>query len=90
MAAPKKFEKVAIANRGEVAVRILRACQEMGIETILLHSTVDAGTAAYRMADHTVCIGEAPSNDSYLNIQNNIQGALGAQERMRFIRALVS
>lgn len=74
----RKFEKIAIANRGEVAVRILRACQEMGIETILLHSSVDDQSAAFRMADHTVCIGEAPSSSSYLNIKANIQGALSA------------
>jgi 3-methylcrotonyl-CoA carboxylase alpha subunit len=78
MASPRKFEKIAIANRGEVAVRILRACQELGMETILLHSSVDTGTSAFRMADHTVCIGEAPSSLSYLNIQANVQGALSA------------
>lgn len=75
MARPRKLEKVAIANRGEVAVRIIRACQELGIETILLHSTVDEHTLAFRLADHTVCIGEAASNKSYLNIRANIDGA---------------
>lgn len=78
MARPRKFEKIAVANRGEVAVRILRACQEMGLETVLLHSSVDVGTVAYRIADETVCIGEAPSSASYLNIEANIQGALSA------------
>ena len=78
MAGRRKFEKVAIANRGEVAVRIIRACQELGLETILLHSSVDEQTIAYRLADEKVCIGEAPSHASYLNIDANIQGALSA------------
>ncbi len=75
MARPRKFEKVAIANRGEVAVRIIRACQELGLETALLHSTADVNTIAYRIADETVCIGEASSTASYLNIDANINGA---------------
>lgn len=78
MARPRKFEKVAIANRGEVAVRIIRACQELGLETVLLHSTVDVNTSAYRLADETVLIGEAASHLSYLNIEANIQGAKSA------------
>jgi acetyl/propionyl-CoA carboxylase alpha subunit len=76
MARPRKFEKVAIANRGEVAVRIIRALQELGLESVLLHSSADVQTAAYRMADETVCIGEAASSASYLNIEANVQGAL--------------
>lgn len=78
MAKPRRFEKLAIANRGEVAVRIIRACQELGIETVLLHSSADEGSLAARMSDEAVCIGEAPSSESYLNIQANVQGALGA------------
>lgn len=78
MARPRKFEKVAIANRGEVAVRIIRACQELGIETVLLHSAADERTLAFRLADETVCIGEPASNASYLNIKANVQGALSA------------
>lgn len=78
MSRPRRFEKVAIANRGEVAVRIIHACQELGLETILLHSSVDEHTLAFRLADHKVCIGEAASSGSYLNIQTNIQGALSA------------
>lgn len=78
MARPQRFEKVAIANRGEVAVRIIRACQELGLQTVLLHSVVDAQSLAYRLADETVCIGEAPSAESYLNIEANVQGALSA------------
>jgi acetyl/propionyl-CoA carboxylase alpha subunit len=78
MAARRKFEKVAIANRGEVAVRIIRACQELGLKTVLLHSSVDEQSVAYRLADEKVCIGEAPSSASYLSIEANIQGALAA------------
>lgn len=72
----KKIKKIAIANRGEVAVRIIRACEELGIETILLHSEADTGTRAYRMATKKICIGPAPTAESYLNIQANINGAL--------------
>ncbi|NUN06818.1 MAG: ATP-grasp domain-containing protein, partial [Bdellovibrio sp.] len=76
-----KFSRIAIANRGEVAVRIIKACEEMGIETVLLHSEADIGTRAYRMATKTMCIGPAPTAESYLNIQANVNGALagGAQ-----------
>ncbi|MCX7977840.1 MAG: ATP-grasp domain-containing protein [Bdellovibrionaceae bacterium] len=77
----RRIERLAIANRGEVAVRIIRACQEMGIETVLLHSEADVRTRAWRMADKTICIGPAPSSESYLNIEANIRGAIagGAQ-----------
>jgi 3-methylcrotonyl-CoA carboxylase alpha subunit len=67
---------VAIANRGEVAIRIIRACQEMGIQTVLLHSQADVQTRAYRIADRAVCIGGSPSAESYLNIPAVIQGAI--------------
>jgi len=77
----RRFTRIAIANRGEVAVRIIKACEEMGIETVLLHSDVDINSRAYRMATKTMCIGGAPTAESYLNIEANIQGALasGAQ-----------
>jgi len=78
MARPQKFEKLAIANRGEVAVRILRAAQELGLETVLLHSSADAGSMAARLADQAFCIGGGPSSESYLNIEANVQGALAA------------
>ncbi|MDZ4660321.1 MAG: biotin carboxylase N-terminal domain-containing protein [Pseudomonadota bacterium] len=71
----KEFQRIAIANRGEVAVRIIRACQELGIQTVLLHSEPDSQSLAHRLSDHQVCIGSAPPNESYLNIQNNIRGA---------------
>ncbi len=73
-----KIEKVAIANRGEVAVRIIRACQEMGIETVLLHSEVDKNTMAYRLSDHVVCIGGAAISQSYLNMDSVIEGTLAS------------
>ncbi len=71
-----RIKRVAIANRGEVAVRIIRACEELGLETVLLHSEADIKSRAYRMADKKVCIGPAPTKDSYLNIEANIKGAL--------------
>src|SRR6185312_2041382 len=75
----KKIEKLAIANRGEVAVRIIRACQELGIQTVLLHSEPDVETLAYRLADECVLIGPAEAGKSYLDIQKNITGALSVQ-----------
>ncbi len=73
-----KFKRIAIANRGEVAVRIIKACEELGIETVLLHSEADIQSRAYRMATKTICIGAAPTAESYLNIEANINGALAA------------
>src|SRR3989338_1413865 len=62
------FKKILIANRGEIALRILRACKEMGIQTVVVHSTADATSMAVRLADESVCIGPGPSKDSYLNM----------------------
>lgn len=62
------FKKILIANRGEIALRIVRACREMGIESVVVHSTADENGMAVRMADESVCIGPAPSRLSYLNI----------------------
>lgn len=73
-----KIKKVAIANRGEVAVRILRACQDLGLKTVLLHSEADVATRAYRMCDETICIGPATTAESYLDIEANINGAKAA------------
>lgn len=69
------IKRLAIANRGEVAVRIIKACEELGIETVLLHSDADINSRAYRMADHKVCICGSTPAESYLNIKSNIQGA---------------
>ncbi len=62
------FDKVLIANRGEIAMRVNRACHEMGIKTVAVHSTADANAMHVRMADESVCIGPPPARDSYLNI----------------------
>ncbi|MDF2096532.1 acetyl-CoA carboxylase biotin carboxylase subunit [Aquibaculum arenosum] len=62
------FEKVLIANRGEIALRIHRACREMGISTVAVHSAADSDAMHVRLADESVCIGPAPSNKSYLNM----------------------
>jgi acetyl-CoA carboxylase biotin carboxylase subunit len=62
------LEKLVIANRGEIALRILRACQTMGIKTVAVHSTVDRNLKHVALADEAVCIGPAPGTDSYLNI----------------------
>ncbi len=61
------FEKILIANRGEIALRVIRACQEMGIKSVAVHSTADADAMHVRMADESVCIGPAPSSESYLS-----------------------
>jgi acetyl-CoA carboxylase biotin carboxylase subunit len=62
------FEKILIANRGEIALRINRACKEMGIATVAIHSTADADAMHVRLADESVCVGPAPASQSYLNI----------------------
>src|SRR6188508_3006360 len=62
------FDKILIANRGEIALRVLRACQELGIATVAVHSTADANAMHVRFADESVCIGPPASKDSYLNI----------------------
>src|SRR5208282_1297011 len=62
------FDKILIANRGEIALRILRACKELGIATVAVHSTADDDAMHVRLADESVCIGPPPSKDSYLNV----------------------
>ncbi len=69
------FSRALIANRGEIALRILRACKEMGVETVLVYSRSDAGSHYLELADETVCIGDAPAGDSYLNIPRIISAA---------------
>ena len=70
-----KIEKIVIANRGEIALRILRACHALGIRTVAVHSTVDRNLKHVAMADESVCIGPAPSNQSYLNVPAIIAAA---------------
>ena len=75
------FEKILIANRGEIALRVHRACKEMGISTVAVHSEADAGAMWVRLADESVCIGPAPAAKSYLNVPAIISAAeiTGAQ-----------
>ncbi|MGE5152373.1 MAG: acetyl-CoA carboxylase biotin carboxylase subunit, partial [Rhodospirillaceae bacterium] len=70
-----QIKKLLIANRGEIALRIHRACHEMGITTVAVHSTADADAMHVRLADETVCIGPPPATESYLNIPNIISAA---------------
>lgn len=69
------FKKILIANRGEIALRIIRTCREMGIKTVAVYSTVDAESLHVKFADEAVCIGPAPSNLSYLKMSNIIAAA---------------
>ncbi len=69
------MKKILIANRGEIAVRIIRACKELGIETVAVYSTADKESLHVMIADEAVCIGEAPSTESYLKISNIIAAA---------------
>jgi acetyl-CoA carboxylase biotin carboxylase subunit len=70
-----KIQKVLIANRGEIALRIHRACHEMGIKTVAVHSTADTEAMHVRLADEAICIGPPPASESYLNIPNIISAA---------------
>jgi acetyl-CoA carboxylase biotin carboxylase subunit len=69
------FKKILIANRGEIALRVIRACKEMGIKTVAVHSTADANSLHVRFADQSVCIGPPKSADSYLNVPSIISAA---------------
>uniref|UniRef100_UPI004048AD0B acetyl-CoA carboxylase biotin carboxylase subunit n=2 Tax=Orrella sp. TaxID=1921583 RepID=UPI004048AD0B len=69
------FEKILIANRGEIALRIQRACRELGVKTVVVHSEADRDAKYVRLADESVCIGPAPSKDSYLNMPAIISAA---------------
>lgn len=69
------FHKILIANRGEIAIRVIRACKELGIKTVAVYSTADADSLHVKLADESVCIGPAPSSQSYLNINAIISAA---------------
>ncbi|XP_042666267.1 propionyl-CoA carboxylase alpha chain, mitochondrial-like [Centrocercus urophasianus] len=64
----KTFEKLLIANRGEIACRVIKTCKKMGIKTVAIHSDVDANAVHVKMADEAVCVGPAPTSKSYLNM----------------------
>src|SRR6478672_8790163 len=69
------FEKVLVANRGEIAVRIIRACKELNIRTVAVYSEADANSMHVQLADEAICIGKSPSNESYLRIDRLISAA---------------
>ena len=78
---PPLFQKILIANRGEIALRIQRACRELGIPTVAVHSTADAEAMHVRLADESVCIGPPPAKDSYLNIPAILSAASDHRRR---------
>jgi len=73
------FQKILIANRGEIAVRIIRACKDLGIKSVAIYSTADKESLHVQLADESVCVGEANSKDSYLNINNILSAAVLTQ-----------
>ena len=83
------FEKILIANRGEIALRVLRACKDLGIPTVAVHSTADADAMHVRLADESVCIGPPSARDSYLNIPAILSAAtITGAEAMHWSRQL--
>ena len=73
------FSKILIANRGEIAVRVIRACKEMGIKTVAVFSEADRDTLPTALADESICIGRASAADSYLNMERIISAALATK-----------
>src|SRR5947207_4856739 len=73
------FQKILIANRGEIAVRVIRACRDMGIATVAVYSEADRGALHVRMADEAYAIGPAPSRESYLVIEKILDAAKKAR-----------
>ena len=69
------FSKILIANRGEIALRIIRACRELGVQTAIVYSTADKDAAYLKLADQAICIGDGPPSESYLNIPRIISAA---------------
>ena len=78
MSGPRGFRRVLVANRGEIAVRVIGTCRRLGIETVLTVSDADAGSRQARMADAVIRIGQAPAADSYLNVEAIVGAALAA------------
>ena len=69
------LKRVLIANRGEIAIRIIRACKELGVESVAVYSTADSASLPVHLADRAVCIGPASGSDSYLNVPNILSAA---------------
>ena len=69
------FSRILIANRGEIALRIIRACKELGVESVAVYSEADRGAAYLKLADMAICIGPGPAAESYLNIPRIISAA---------------
>src|ERR1700743_2482017 len=69
------FQRILIANRGEIALRIIRACKELGVETVVVYSEADRNASYLKLADQTICIGPPPAAESYLNIPRIISAA---------------
>ena len=80
------FGKILIANRGEIAVRIIRACREMGIRTVAVYSEADRDALHTQLADEAVCIGKAPSTDSYLNMERILSATIATKAEAIFER----
>ena len=80
------FEKILVANRGEIAVRIIRACKELNIRTVAIYSEADANSMHVQMADEAICIGKAAASESYLRIDRIVAGN-GERARLRSWRS---
>ena len=75
MSGSSNVQKILIANRGEIALRIMRACRELGVQSVAIHSVADTDSLHVKYADESVCVGKASSSDSYLKISNIIAAA---------------
>src|SRR5437016_3215798 len=75
LSTPIMFQRILVANRGEIALRVIRACKELGIQVVAVYSQADRGAPYLELADRALCIGKAPSVDSYLNIPRLIAAA---------------
>lgn len=81
------FQKILIANRGEIALRIIRACRELGIRTVAIYSQADAEALHAQLADEAICIGPSAAAESYLDMERILSACI-AQKQMPFIRDL--